>query len=110
MPGRTAAAVKESFQNRDIFSRAAARADSDNEARPARPPSRREPLAMAPRVAVLVAAVAFAAVLLSASAQDFNAPPSAPAPAPTSGAAGGVSALAVASSTLVSLLAAALMH
>ncbi|KAL5199821.1 hypothetical protein ABZP36_021024 [Zizania latifolia] len=55
---------------------------------------------MAPRIAALVVAVAFAAVLLSASAQDFNAPSSSPAPAPTSGAAGGFSALAVASSAL----------
>ncbi|KAG8094439.1 hypothetical protein GUJ93_ZPchr0012g21613 [Zizania palustris] len=124
---------EQSFQNREIFSRATARADNDSVAHPARPPpravggshapgkkhrlaspraSRRGTtrLAMAPRVAVLVAAVAFAAVLLMASAQDFNAPPSAPAPAPTSGAAGGVSALALASSALVSLLAATLMH
>ena len=70
---------------------------------------------MAPRIAVLLVAVAAVASVFfaSASAQDFMAPSSAPAPAPDTGAAAGtipVSALAVVSSALVSLLATTLMQ
>ncbi|KAI4997882.1 hypothetical protein ZWY2020_053224 [Hordeum vulgare] len=63
---------------------------------------------MAPRVAVLLLAVAV--FFASASAQDFMAPSSAPAPAPDAGAAASVSALGLVSSALVSLLAAAMMQ
>ena len=63
---------------------------------------------MAPRVAVLLLAVAV--FFASTSAQDFTAPSSAPAPAPDAGAAASVSALALVSSALVSLLAAAMMQ
>ncbi|EAZ00719.1 hypothetical protein OsI_22744 [Oryza sativa Indica Group] len=65
---------------------------------------------MAPRVAVLLMAVA-SSLLVMASAQEFNAPASSPAPSPMAGAApGSASPLAVASSALVTLLAAALMQ
>ncbi|GJN28914.1 hypothetical protein PR202_gb17088 [Eleusine coracana subsp. coracana] len=66
---------------------------------------------MAPRVAaIFVAVLAVVLFATSASAQEFMAPWSAPAPAPDTGAAAAPAsaAVAVVASALVSLLAASL--